>query len=204
MSRLQAQSAILTRTNAQQERVMKDYTAAVKGLRTEYGTTTAEAAKLVEVLSKVTNVRQTRQLTDLSKVFVDMSKATGESSEGLASSLTNLQKIMGAPINAKTSKEYADTFTYLSAQTNTSAQGLIDFTAQIAPMAEQMGMSHKQVAGFATGFTKAGQEGFAAGDRLQQDHRRHHQGDRQRRARAQAVREHRRGHRRVLLQDGRR
>jgi TP901 family phage tail tape measure protein len=162
MSRLQAQSAILTRTNSSQERVMKDYTAAVKGLRTEYGTTTAEASKLVEVLSKVTNVRSTRQMGDLSKVFVDMSKATGESSEGLASSLTNLQKIMGTPINAKTSRDYADTFTYLSAQTQTSAQGLVDFTAQIAPMAEQMGMSHKQVAGFAAGFARAGQEGFAA------------------------------------------
>jgi TP901 family phage tail tape measure protein len=158
VSRLQAQSAILTRTNAQQTLVMKDYTAAVKGLRTEYGTTTSEASKLVETLSKVTSMRQTRDLQDLSKVFVDMSHATGESSDGLASSLTNLQRVMGTPINSKNTRQYADQFTYLAAQTNTSAQGLIDFTSQLAPAGRQIGITSNQMAGFATAFAKAGQD----------------------------------------------
>lgn len=158
VSRLQAQSAILTRTNTQQTTVMKDYTAAVKGLRTEYGTTTTEAAKLVETLSKITNMRQSRDLSDLSKVFVDMSHATGESSEGLASSLTNLQRVMGTPINSKNTRTYADQFTYLAAQTNTSAQGLIDFTSQLAPAGRQIGITSNQMAGFATAFAKAGQD----------------------------------------------
>jgi hypothetical protein len=162
MSRLQSQSAILTRTNDQQSRVMKDYTTAVKGLRTEYGTTTSEAAKLVEVLSKVTDMKQSRALTDLSKVFVDMSHATGESSEGLASSLTGLQKLMGSPINTANTRKYADMFTYLSAQTNTSASALVDFTATLAPIGNQMGFNQKQLAGFATAVTKSGQEGMAA------------------------------------------
>ena len=162
MSRLQAQSAVLTRTNDQQTKVMKDYTAAVKGLRTEYGTTTAEASKLVEVLSKVTNVRQSRGLQDMSKVFVEMSHATGESSEGLATSMTNLQRVMGTPINAKNTKTYADQFTYLAAQTQTSASGLADFTAQLAPTAKAMGMTNNQVVGFATAFAKAGQDSGAA------------------------------------------
>jgi TP901 family phage tail tape measure protein len=162
VSRLQAQSAVLTRTNTAQERVMKDYTKAVGDLRKEYGTTTGEAAKLVETLSKITNVKQTRQLTDLSKVFVDMSHATGESSEGLANSLTNLQKLMGAPINVKTSRDYTDMFTTLAASTNTSATALADFTAQLAPVGDMMGMSGKQVAGFATAFTRAGQDALPA------------------------------------------
>jgi len=162
VSRLNAQSAILTRTQDAQSRVMKDYAGAVKGLRTEYGTTTAEAAKLVETLSKITSVRQSRDLQDLSKVFVDMSHATGESSEGLAQSLTNLQKVMGTPINEQQSRRYADTFTYLAAQTNISAQGLMDFTAQLAPVAKSLGMNTREVAGFATAFTQAGQEGGAA------------------------------------------
>lgn len=162
MSRLQAQSAILTRTNTQQSAVMKDYTMAVKGLRTEFGTTTSEAAKLVETLSKVTNIRQSRDLSDLSKVFVEMSHATGESSEGLANSLTNLQRVMGTPINSKNTRTYADQFTYLAAQTQTSASGLADFTAQLAPTAKAMGMTNNQVAGFATAFAKAGQDSGAA------------------------------------------
>jgi TP901 family phage tail tape measure protein len=162
MSRLQSQSAVLSRTNDQQNKVMKDYTGTVKNLRSEFGTTTTEAAKLVETLSKVTDVRQTRQLKDLTETFTKMGKATGESSDGLASSLTNLQKVMGDPITAKTTKQYADTFTYLAAQTGTSAQGLMDFTAQLAPVAKGLGMNTKEVAGFATAFTKAGADGGAA------------------------------------------
>jgi TP901 family phage tail tape measure protein len=162
MERLRSQAAVLGRNTAEQNKIMKDYTNSVKTLRNEFGTTTAEAAKLNEVLSKVTSQRQSRDLTDLSKIFIEMSGATGESSEGLANSLTNLQKVMGTPINAQNTRKYADTFTYLAAQTNTSAQGLIDFTAQLAPVAESLGMNTKQVAGFATAFTQAGQEGGAA------------------------------------------
>ena len=162
VSRLNAQAAILTRTQTQQTRVMGDYEKAIKGLRTEYGTTTTEAAKLVTTLSKMTNVRQTRELTSLSKVFVDMSKATGESSEGLATSLTSLQKLMGNDINARSTRKYADQFTYLSAQTNTSAQGLIEFSKQLAPVGRQIGLNTDQIAGFATAFARAGEDGFAA------------------------------------------
>lgn len=162
MERLRSQAAVLSRSTEQQNKVFKDYSASVKNLRTEYGLTTTEASKLNEVLSKVTSVKNTRDLKDLAEVFTRMSAATGESSEGLASSLTNLQQIMGKPINARTSKEYADTFTYLAAQTQSSAQGLIDFTAQIAPVGESLGMNTKQLAGFATAFTKAGQQSGSA------------------------------------------
>jgi len=162
VERLKSQAAVLGRGTEQQNKVMKDYGNTVKALRSEMGTTTTEAAKLTETLSKVTNLRQTRDLTEMSKVFVQMSKATGESSQGLASSLTNLEKIMGTPVNAQNSKKYADTFTYLAAQTNTSAQGLMDFTAQLAPVAKQLNMSTNDVAGFATAFTQAGQDTGAA------------------------------------------
>ena len=162
VSRLQSQSAILSRTSDQQNRTMKDYAGAVKGLRNEFGTTTSEAAKLVTTLAKVTGLRQSRDLGELSKVFVEMSHATGESSEGLASSLTNLQKVMGTEINSKNARQYADTFTYLSSQTNASATQLADFTAQLAPMGRSIGMNTKEVAGFATAFTRAGAEGMGA------------------------------------------
>ena len=45
MTRLQAQSAVLGRTTTEQNKLMKDYTNTVKGLRTEYGITTTEAAE---------------------------------------------------------------------------------------------------------------------------------------------------------------
>src|SRR5262245_57862391 len=135
VERLKAQSAVLTRSTEQQTKLMKNYEASVKGLRLEFGTTTKEAANLVQTLSKVADTRSQRQLQDLSKVFQEMSEATGENAEGLASSLTNLQRVMGQPVNAKSSREYADTFTYLAAKTNTSATALADFTATLAPTA---------------------------------------------------------------------
>ena len=162
MTRLQAQSAILGRTTTEQNKLMKDYTGTVKALRTEYGVTTTEAANLVTTLTKITNMRQSTGLKDLSKVFVDMSEATGESSSGLADSLTNLEKMMGKPINTRNTKAYADQFTYLAAQTQTSTQGLIDFTSQLAPSGRQIGMHENAIAGWATAFTKAGQDGGPA------------------------------------------
>jgi len=162
VSRLSAQSAILSHNQVQQTNVMNTYRGAVNNLRSTFGTTTQEAANLVETLAKVTSLNQTRDIQGLAQTFTKMSEATGESSEGLASSLTNLQKVMGVPINQQTTKKYADTFTYLAAQTNTSAQGLIDFTAQLAPVGRAVGLNTQQVAGWATAFAKGGQEGIAA------------------------------------------
>lgn len=162
VSLLNAQSAILTKNTMDQKRVMGDYTNAVNTLRSSYGATTGEATSLVQVLSKITDIHQTRGLTDLSKVFEDMSHATGESADSLATSLTGLQKLMGTPINAKTTREYADQFTYLAAQTNTSAQSLVDFTAQLAPVGRQIGLNSTQLAGFSTAFARAGQDGYTA------------------------------------------
>jgi len=158
MSRLQAQAAITTRSREQENRVMKDYTASVKNLRSEYGTTTQEAAALTQQISKLSD--QTRPIKDLSDTFEQMSKATGESSTGLANSLLNLQKIMGTPQSQ--TKNYADQLTYLAAKSNTSATALADFTAQIAPMGRAMGMSQTQVTGFSNMFVKAGQDGYSA------------------------------------------
>src|SRR5215510_2616052 len=162
VSTLNAQAAILTRSTTEQKRVMGDYEKSIKTLRSSYGATTSEAARLTQTLSKIVDVRQTRGLTDLSKVFMDMSHATGESADGLASSLTGLQKLMGKDISAKNTRDYADMFTYLSAQTNTTAQSLVDFTASIAPVGRQLGLNTEQLAGFSAGFAKAGQDGYAA------------------------------------------
>ena len=159
MSLLMAQSAIVSRTQATQTKTMNDYTASVKNLRTEFGTTTAAAAELTQSISKL--VGNTRQISDLATTFEKMSMATGESASGLASSVLNLQKVMGTP--TRDTQKYADQLTYLAAKSNTSATALSDFTAQLAPMGRAMGMTQTQVTGFANMFTKAGQDGYTAG-----------------------------------------
>jgi len=162
VSQLNAQAAILTRSQTQQQTVFKQYEKSVAGVRQEFGTTTTEAAKLTQTLAKMTSLRQTRELGDLSKVFVEMSKATGENSDGLATSLISLQKVMGTDVNARNTRRYADQFTYLSAQTGGSAQQLIEFTKQLAPIGRQIGITQTELAGFATAFSRAGEDGFQA------------------------------------------
>ena len=163
MQGLNAQAASLSRTQGQQTRVMKDYTSSVTNLRKEFGTTTSAAAQLTQTVSKMVAVGQTSQLTGLTRIFEQMSHATGESSNNLASSVLNLQKVMsGGVVNSHDTREYADTLTYLAARSNTTASSLADFTAQLAPMGKAMGMSGNQVIGLANMFTKAGQEGFTA------------------------------------------
>ena len=158
MSRLQAQSAVVSHTQAQQTLTMKNYTASVKNLRDSFGTSTADAAALTQAISKLTG--SSRQVQGLTTVFQKMSMATGESSTGLATSVLQLQKMMGTPTSA-TSK-YADQLTYLAAKSNTTAGALADFTSQLAPMGRSLGMTQTQVTGFANMFTKAGQDGYTS------------------------------------------
>ena len=158
MARLNAQAAITGRGREAEQKTMRSYTETVKNLRKEFGSTTSEAAQLTQTIAKMAD--QTRSLKELGTVFTEMSHATGESSSGLASSLLNLQKVMGTPQSA--TRAYADQLTTLAAKSNTSASALADFSAQIAPMGRAMGMSQKQVIGFANMFTKAGQDGVAS------------------------------------------
>lgn len=162
ISRLQAQAAIVGRGRMQEQKLLDTYTGSVKTLRKEYGTTTTEATQLTSQIAKLVDPRETRKVSDLSKVFTEMSLATGESSTGLSDSMLNLQKVMASPINGTSTRKYADQVSYLAQQTSLSAQGLTDFASQIAPVGRLLDLNQTQVTGVATAFAKAGQDGFAA------------------------------------------
>ena len=74
VERLKSQSAVLGRSTDEPNKLMKAYGNTVKTLRSEMGTTTAEAAKLTETLTKVVQPRQTRDLNEMSKTFIQMSQ----------------------------------------------------------------------------------------------------------------------------------
>ena len=158
VSRLQAQAVTLTRNTATQQRSMAEYERSITSLRKNFGTTTSEAAALTLQLSKMQD--HTKPITSMANTFEKMSIATGESSTGLATSLLNLQKIMGTPQTQ--TKKYADQLTYLAAGANTSATALADFTAQIAPIGQLIGQTQTEITGVATAFVKAGQSGQPA------------------------------------------
>lgn len=158
MSSLQAQAAILGRTTETQTRNFATYERSVASLRQTFGTTVQEAAALTQQLSKVTD--RTQSIDRLSNTFVKMSNATGEATTGLATSVTNLQRVMGTP--QRDTAAYADQLTTLAAGANTSATALADFSSQLAPLGRMVGMSQTDITGIATAFTKAGQDGFQA------------------------------------------
>src|SRR5215831_206882 len=94
MQNLTAQAAVVSRTQTQQDKTMKAYTESVKNLRTEFGLTTSSAAQLTQTIAKMPMVN-TSQIKGLTTLFEQMSHATGESAENLASSVLNLQNAMG-------------------------------------------------------------------------------------------------------------
>lgn len=158
VSQLNAQSAVLSRSMEQQKRTMATYEGAVHDLRSEFGTATRDAAALVGQLSKLTD--HTAGISNLSRTFTQMSNATGESATTLATSVLNLQRVMGTP--QRDTKAYADQLTTLAASSSTSASALADFASQIGPIGRLIGQSQTDITGVAAAFTKAGQEGYMA------------------------------------------
>jgi len=160
MESLQAQAAVLNKDMDVQKRTFTEYTAAVNSLRSAYGTSTREATALVQVLSKVGD--NTRGITQLADTFTRLGNATGESSAALAQSMLQLQRTMGTP--QRDTEKYANTLTSLAAKTNTSAQGILEFANQIAPVGRMIGMTQNEITGVSTAFIKAGQDGYTAGN----------------------------------------
>lgn len=158
ISSLNAQAAVLNRTFTTGDNNMKAYAKSVENLRTNFGTSTASAAQLTQTVSKMTD--GTTGIVKLATTFERMSKATGESSTGLAQSVLGLQKVMGTP-QSNTSK-YADQLTTLAAGANTTASALANFTSQMAPVGRLIGQSQTDITGIATAFSKAGQDGYQA------------------------------------------
>ena len=186
-----------TRTRDAETKVMKDYTAAVKELRSEYGTTTTEAAKLIE--SSPSCRPAPGAIKDLAKVFTEMSHATGESSRAWPPRCPTCRRSW-APRNPD--PELRGPAHLPGGADQHQRHRLIDFTAQLAPIGRAMGMTQTQVTGFATIFAKAGQDGYRRCHRLQQGHPGHHPGRADRLPGAAQVRQPAGGHRQQFKEMG--
>lgn len=132
--------------------------------RRTLGLTTTEATNLYGALSKMGQTQSS--LGNLTKTFTQLSSVTGENVAGLASGMTSLQRTMGTQ-GVEQAKRYSMTLADLSANAGVSAQGVLDFSNNIAPLAKVAGMTQQQVMGVSTAFTKAGQDGYAAGNAFQ-------------------------------------
>lgn len=132
--------------------------------RKTLGLTTGEATNLYGALSKMGQAQG--DLQGLTKTFTQLSSVTGEGVAGLASGMTTLQRTMGTQ-GVEQAKRYSMTLADLSTNAGVSAQGILDFSNNIAPLAKVAGMTQNQVMGVSTAFTKAGADGYAAGNAFQ-------------------------------------
>ena len=162
ISKLQAQAAVVSRSRREEGVILKSYTESVRNLRKEYGTSTSEAAQLTQTIAKMTGNRQRKDVKELADTFTEMSNATGEGSNGLATSLLNLNKVMGTSMDPKQVGAYADQMTTLAASSNTSAAGLAEFASQIAPVGRLINLTQTEVTGVSKAFISAGQDGYQA------------------------------------------
>jgi TP901 family phage tail tape measure protein len=153
MSSLQAQAAVTNRSFSQME-------TSVNQLRREFPVTTGAAADLVRTLGGLKD--GTARVSDLAETFTRLGAATGESTGALTQGLLGLQRQMGT--TQKDTAKYANVLTDLSQKNGVAASSILDFSSAIAPIGRIAGMTQTEIMGVSTAFTKAGQDGYAAGN----------------------------------------
>lgn len=105
-------------------------------------------------------------LEQMSELMVRMSAATGESGTGLARSLQSMARSFGQMPDPGRLSDMSDAVVSLSAQMGGSADDLGRFAQQIAPFAEQTGLSQAAVLGLSGAFSKMGETGFRSANVL--------------------------------------
>jgi TP901 family phage tail tape measure protein len=120
---------------------------------------------LVALAGAISNLGVTgsRDMGALLTVFTKLGAATGESSIELASGLIQLGRAFGQT-NATQIGNMANVVLTLSKNAGTSATSVINFANSIAPLARQAGIGQDAILGISSAFSKAGADGFVAGN----------------------------------------
>lgn len=163
-------------------REVENMRSGIKKLTGELPVARGEIVQLMTSISKM-GVTSSDTINGLTANFLKLSAATGENSSGLAQGMIGLSRQMGTirpeqrnadgtPVrgsenafnsNVQTNTRMNDSLNSLSANAGVSAQGILDFSQQIAPAGRSAGMSQAEVMGTSTAFIAGGADGgFAA------------------------------------------
>ena len=153
-SQLQAHQVMLNKSTSA-------YKVELNGIRTEMGLTTADSIALVTQLSRM-NVPFSQQQQQ-AKEYVKLAAVTGDSVTGLAQSQTMFMRQIDPQQGGRNIERYSSSVANLNAKMGASAQGTLDFANSITPLSKSMGMSATEILGISGSFSKAGQDGYAAG-----------------------------------------
>ena len=91
---------------------------------------------------------------------VKMGQATGQDAGSLMSSMSSLQRAMGAA--APSTSRLADDITALSSKMGTASSTIAEFANSISPIAGTIGLTTKEVLAFSAAASKSGQDSMAA------------------------------------------
>lgn len=158
-ARFQQQMQQLEASATLTNRSLRVSTEQVNQLRGSLSVTTTEAVGLVTQLNKMG--QGGRPLAEISKEFIRLSAVTGESLPALTQNMVTLQRQMGVE-GLENTRKYTATLASLSEQAGVSANGVLEFANAITPVSQMAGMGMKEVLGFSTAFNKAGADGYAA------------------------------------------
>ena len=103
--------------------------------------------------SDLGNLRQVTQL------MVEVSASTGEAGGAIVQSLQSIERAFGGTAAPERMRALADGLVKVTATFGGSAQEAAGFAAQIAPFAEQTGLSQEAVLGLSTAFSRMGEAG---------------------------------------------
>lgn len=134
----------------------------IRSLSREFPVARGEIVQLETAITKM-GLSATNQVNSMTRAFIQLGGATGESSIGLAQGQIGLSRQMGTLTqNPRTMARQNDATTVLAAQGGVSATDMLSFSQSIAPVAAMSGMSENQVKGVSTAFLRAGANGTYA------------------------------------------
>lgn len=117
------------------------------------------AADLVNAVQK-SGFGDTKRIKEMSKAVVDLGAATGESGTQIADSLRNISQSYTGLAEPKQIAALGDSLVTVTSQFGASATAAADFSKNVAPFAEQVGMSKASLVGFSTAFARMGESGY--------------------------------------------
>lgn len=164
-SRFQSQLQQLNASATLSGRSFNRTESAVKSFRSEVNIGTGEIVGLFTQLEKLG--QGDRPVGRLAEEFVKLGAVTGESIPTLTNSMVTLQKQMGTE-GVENTRKYSATLSNLAANAGVSAEGIMEFSNAIAPVARVAEMSQTEIMGFSTAFQKSGQDGFTAANAFNQ------------------------------------
>ncbi len=134
----------------------------IRSLSREFPIARGEIVQLETAITQM-GLSATNQVNSMTRAFIQLGGATGESNVALAQGQIGLSRQMGTmTTNPQTMARQNDATTALNAQGGVAATDILSFSQSIAPTAAMSGMTENQVKGVSTAFQRAGANGTYA------------------------------------------